>query len=278
MPYTAEINRTNPTCFLFLIDQSQSMGRPFGADAGKSKAQGVADAINRLLQILALKSTKSDGIRDYFYAGVVGYGAEVAPAFTGALAGRTLIPVSMLVQNPLRVDERLRKVEDGIGGLVEQKVKFPVWLEPRAAGKTPMCRALTTASQAVEEFIARFPGCHPPIVINITDGMSSDGPPEAPAEALRRLASQDGNVLLFNAHLSSRAVAAIEFPNRPDDLPDDWARLLFRMSSQLPGKIIAAARNEGLRLADDARGFVFNADLVAIIRFLDIGTRVAGGL
>ena len=36
-----------------------------------------------------------------------------------------------------------------------------------------------------------------------------------------------------------------------------------------------AARAEGVHLEPEARGFVFNADLVAVIRFLDIGTRVA---
>lgn len=51
MPYTAEINRTNPTCFVFLVDQSSSMLEPFGGQADKQKADGVADAINRLLAL-----------------------------------------------------------------------------------------------------------------------------------------------------------------------------------------------------------------------------------
>jgi hypothetical protein len=33
------------------------------------------------------------------------------------------------------------------------------------------------------------------------------------------------------------------------------------------------ARSENIQLGDDARGFAFNADLVELIRFLDIGTR-----
>ena len=88
MPYTAEISRTNPTCFLFLVDQSSSMLEPFGAQPEKQKAEGVADAINRLLQNLVLKCAKSEGIRDYFHVGVIGYGGQVASAFGGALAGQ----------------------------------------------------------------------------------------------------------------------------------------------------------------------------------------------
>src|SRR5262249_59678871 len=95
---------------------------------------------------------------------------------------------------------------------------------------------------------------------------------------LRMLSSKDGGVLLFNAHLSSRSDRPIEFPDKEDGLPDDFARLLFRMSSRLPGKIQAAAKSEGFPVSDSTRGFVFNADLVSVIRFLDIGTKAAHSL
>jgi len=58
-------------------------------------------------------------------------------------------------------------------------------------------------------------------------------------------------------------------------LPDQFAQLLFRMSNVLPAHIRDQARNEGYRVTDGSRGFVFNADLVSVIRFLDIGTRAA---
>ena len=59
MPYAAELSRINPTCILFLIDQSSSMGKAFGAQPDRPKAAGVADGINRLLQNLALKCAKA---------------------------------------------------------------------------------------------------------------------------------------------------------------------------------------------------------------------------
>ena len=46
------------------------------------------------------------------------------------------------------------------------------------------------------------------------------------------------------------------------------------MSSLLPVKILSAARNEGVRVTDTSRGFVFNANLVSVIRFMDIGTKL----
>lgn len=63
MAYSAEISRGNPSCFLFLIDQSGSMADVFGGGEGnQKKADGVADAINRMLQNLVIKCAKEEGI------------------------------------------------------------------------------------------------------------------------------------------------------------------------------------------------------------------------
>jgi hypothetical protein len=278
MPYSAEISRTNPTCFLFLIDQSSSMMEPFGAQPDKQKSDGVADALNRLLQNLVLKCAKSEGIRDYFYVGIIGYGGKVQSGLGGALAGQTLVPVSAIAANPLRVEQRTRKVDDGAGGLIEQKFKFPVWFEATATGRTPMCGAFATAKQYLEMFLARFPRCYPPLIINITDGMSTDGDPLPAAKAVQGLTTPDGSVLVFNAHVSAKPAHVIEFPATEDGLPDNFSKLLFRMSSPLPPRLLEAARGEGFPALPGTRGFVFNADLVSVIRFLDIGTRVAQGV
>src|SRR6516165_9203824 len=245
MPFAAELSRSNPTCFIFLIDQSSSMAEPFGAQPDKPKAEGVSDGINRLLQNLVLKCAKGDGIRDYFHVGVIGYGGRVVWALGGKLSGQKLVPISVLANNPLKVEQRTRKVDDGAGGLVEQKFKFPLWFEPTAGGRTPMCQALTEATGAAEEFIGRFPNAFPPLMINISDGKATDGHPELAASKLRNLTTSDGNVLIFNAHLSSKPAHPIEFPSAESELPDNEALTLFRMSSLLPPKLRAAAQADG---------------------------------
>lgn len=107
MAYNAEISRTNPTCFLFLIDQSGSMSEPIGGQSGSRKADGVADALNKLLQNLIIKSCKSEGVRDYFHIGVIGYGTGVSPVLGG---GRAVVPISEIANSPLRVEQRTKKV------------------------------------------------------------------------------------------------------------------------------------------------------------------------
>jgi hypothetical protein len=281
MPYSAEISRANPSCLLFLIDQSSSMGDPIGGGDGQGKAQGVADAVNRLLQTLVLRCAKSEGVRDYYHVGVIGYGQTVgsllpAPPQRVAAVGPAspLVPVSYVANNPARVEDRERLVSDGAGGLVAQRFKFPVWFDPVAYGPTPMCEALDLAWDVVNDFLGRYPHCYPPLVVNITDGESTDGDPDANAVSVRDLASADGNVLLYNLHVSSLSEQPTVFPSDEAGLPDEYARLLFRMSSLLPPAMRANAQREGFRVTERSRGFAFNADLVSVIRFLDIGTRM----
>jgi hypothetical protein len=277
MAFSAEISRTNPTCLLFLVDQSSSMDGPFGGQPGKKKSEGVADAINRLLQNLVLKCAKADGVRDYFHVGVIGYGEDVGPKLAGTSQDRPLAPISAVANNPIRLEQRTRTVDDGAGGLVEQTFRFPVWFEPTAGGKTPMNAAVELAQAIVSDFIATYPDCFPPLVLNLTDGKPTDANPLDAAVALKGTKSTDGNVLMFNAHLSGSPVPPVCFPDVEAAVPEKYGKLLFRMSSILPPKLMAAARDEGFAIAGPARGFVFNADLVAVIRFLDIGTRVSPG-
>src|SRR6266849_9397713 len=72
MPYSAEISRANPTCFLFLIDQSGSMADTVPNQPNRKKADAVADAINRLLQNLVIRCAKEEDVRDYFCEGEIG--------------------------------------------------------------------------------------------------------------------------------------------------------------------------------------------------------------
>ena len=53
MAYQAEISRKNPGCFLFLVDQSESMEDPFGGgEAGRKKAEELATILNKLIHNL----------------------------------------------------------------------------------------------------------------------------------------------------------------------------------------------------------------------------------
>ncbi len=286
MPYDAEISRANPGCILFMIDRSGSMEDPFfgtieGAQVGQqqTKAQGVADAINRLLSTIVIRCTKEEGARDYFDVGVLGYGESVGPAFSGALAGRPLVRISEVADNPARVETRTRRIPDGAGGLVEEQVNFPVWFDAVQKGGTPMSQAFRQAFDVLQKWVGEHPTSFPPILVHLTDGESTDGDPTSAAQAVRGLSTANGSALVFNCHLSSERAPKVLFPGSESELPPaKFAPLLFGISSELPPSLADAARSEQLTTSQQPRGFVFNGDLVDVIRFLDIGTRTTAQL
>ncbi len=250
------------------------MADPFGGGESKRmKSEGVSDAINKLLQNLVIKCARDTGVYDYFHAAVIGYGNSVGSAWVGTLAGRDLVPISEIGNSPARIEERGKKVDDGAGGLVEQKIKFPVWFDPVANGGTPMCKAMDHAKSILTSWISNHPNGYPPLVINITDGESTDGDPSSVSETLKGMETSDGNALLFNLHLSSSSGSPISFPDSEASLPDQYSKLLFQMSSIVPPHMRVQASAEGFPVTEASRGYIFNADLVSLVQFLDIGTR-----
>jgi hypothetical protein len=274
MAYSAEISRNNPSCFLFVIDQSGSMADNY-VSVGKPKSEALADVINRMLQQLVIKCAKSEGVRDYYYVGVIGYGANgVGPAFSGSLSGKNLVPISQIANNPARIEERTKKVSDGAGGLVDTTVKFPIWFDPIANGGTPMTEAFRTANAIISDWLSSHPNCFPPVVIHITDGESTDGDPTEEMNKLTSQASNDGNVILFNLHTNARSINSISFPGPEVQLPDQYAEMLFNGASPLPNFMRNVAAQEfGFNLSDGAKAFVLNADIDLIITAIEIGTR-----
>jgi hypothetical protein len=278
MPYSADITRDNPSCFVCLIDQSASMIDPIGGGNGKRKCDAAADAVNKILNELSIKCAKSEGTRSYFDVAVIGYGANVGSAFGGKLMGRNFVPVSEIANSWLRIEKREKEMPDGAGGIMKQTVKFPVWFDSVANNGTPMAKALDMSYNLLKEWIDTHKDSYPPIVINITDGEAAD--PTAAAEKVKSLATSDGNVLLFNCHISASAEAtSVVFPTLPDDedmLPNEFATMLCQMSSVFPAKIREIAREEGVKnLGEHSRGFVYNADLADLIRFLEIGSPIS---
>src|SRR5262249_45304714 len=118
MSYSAEISRSNPTCFIFLLDQSGSMADGFGEGAIR-KADFVADVVNRTLHDLVIRCSKMEEIRNYYHISIVGYGESVGPVFSGSLSGRYHVPVGEVADMPARLENRTKKVQDGAGGIVE---------------------------------------------------------------------------------------------------------------------------------------------------------------
>lgn len=278
MAYEAEISRSNPTCFLFLVDHSTSMQDPIlGVPGNPKKSQFVADSINKALQSMVVSASKDMEIRRYYQVGVLGYGFEVKSILSGDLDSRELVWIDELYEHPLRIEERTITNISEDGEETEVKTKFPIWVEPENRGQTPMCAVLNKAVEILQEWVNTYPDSYPPTVINLTDGESNDGDAKVPAEMLRSLSTNDGNVVLLTVHASSNPYSQqIFFPSSEKELPDHFSKKMFAMSSVLsPNMRKTSGELLDTEINEDARGFVYNADITGIVQALEIGTRPA---
>jgi hypothetical protein len=272
MPYTAEINRSNPTAFFFLIDQSASMNERMAG--GESKALFVAKVLNKTLGELVVRCTRMEGVRDYFEIGIIAYGQNmVRSGFSGVLSGYYLHTLSAMAKYPLRVEKGKERTRDPSGEVYEKREAFPVWFEPQCGGNTPMRKAFEQACRLMQEWCDAHLASYPPTVFHVSDGRSTDGNPEDLAKILTQMQTEDGRVLLFNLHVDTSRGQEVIFPASEVDLPDDYAATLYRMSSRFPPHLIPRARQYHYKVTEKSRFFIYKASMDFIIHFFEMGTR-----
>ena len=276
MPYSQEISRSTPAYIVILIDQSFSMDFPFGEYG--SRSEECAKAVNRVLRELVLACTDGEDIKNSCDISILGYGQDesINNAFSGFLGNKSVVSIQDLTEHCLRVENTKRKIPDGAGGIIEIDDQFPIWVEPVAAGTTPMGEALEETYQLVKAWILKHSTSFPPIVINITDGeATSVSRAKVAAQKLNALATEDGQVIVLNAHIAGGAESEIVLPASPDELPkgDINAKFLFDMSTILPPVMLERASAAGMKPSPYSKGFVYKAKLETMVQLLEIGTK-----
>lgn len=277
MSYEAEISRSNPTCFFFLIDQSSSMLDPImGVQGNPSKADFIADAINRVLQSLVVTATKDLGVLRYYQVGALGYGNLITSPLDYISSNQELVWIDDLAASPIRIENREKVESDGTGGVIKVATKFPIWIESFALGRTPMCEALGRTKTIIDTWVQEHPNSYPPTIINFTDGEANDdGDPSAISQALKSVRTNDGETLVFTLHVSSNQFShSVVCPDVDELLPDAPSKRMFDMSSSLTDSMIMMAKdNFQIDLPIGAKAFVYNANIEQLVTLLDIGTR-----
>jgi hypothetical protein len=234
-----------------------------------SKAVALAQGVNDLVRNLVLQCQRGEDIRDYYELAFIGYGSAAGSALGGSLRGQQLVPISTIADYPLRM------ATETLPGSRDLSIDRPVWVDPVASGATHMNAAIDLAGSFLVDWANTHQRSFPPIVLNFSDGESTDGDPLPIAEQLRGISTSEGSLLLFNIHLSTEVGSPIEYPSSPAGLRDRYAQCLFDMSSELTPFMINSARGLGLSVAPGARGFVFNADSTKLSEFLNVGTQVS---
>jgi uncharacterized protein YegL len=266
------VGTTNPGLIMILIDQSGSMEAPY--EGSRSKAEFAALAVNRCIQSILEGCKSMEKTKDRCYVLVVGYGAPNKNPKAGGQKAYLIVggKISEVETQRIRLDTVKKKEGDGAGGLIEIDFSLGIWVEPCVEGDTPMEDAFKKAEEYASQWVLEHPNNYPPIVINITDGQPNDsGAAESAARALMKVATSDGNLLLFNAHIGDGQKQVI-LPTSESALSDQFEKLMFRLSSEIPPSMFEFANKTGLPVQTGSRGAMINANAENLVKMIELGS------
>ncbi len=280
--YEKSITRSARALFVIAIDQSGSMAGCIDVAGRKTtKADMVVEVANDLIAELVERSRRSDGVRNYYDVAVVGYSGD---GVTYEL-GEEWVSVPELEAREVEVREIEREytLEDGAVRFFRHKVRR--WIKSKAKGTTPMHEALYTIYELVGRWccIAQNRHSFPPIIFNITDGVSSDCDYRdivEISEKIKGLSTLDGGALLVNIHITSlSSKSTLLFPSAEEF--EAWsaqcssasAQALYESASVMPQLFADALCDiKGSGESREFRAMSYNSSMSELISILNIGS------
>lgn len=278
--YRKEITRSHRVAFVIAIDQSSSMYQRLTFLSRQcTKAEAVSIVASRLIDELIARARRDDDVRNYYDVAVIGYSGDSVYSLLDGSEG--FMPITLLAER--RPEQKLFACEcvlpSGEHRILTEKISM--WVPPKAGGATPMYEMLLRVTEMVERWSAEPQNreSFPPVVFNITDGEATDATPAMvlrAAENLKAVATEEGNVLLVNIHLSSESEAeAMLFP-QPGEIAkaDEATRRMAEMSSLVPDEMCEVVRDfraDGSRPPYIMMGY--NASVTQAVAMLNIGSR-----
>lgn len=255
-----------PGHLVILIDQSTSMNVK---DAnGKTRAEKVVEAVQSAVVNCVDGCISGMSVKNRFFLTIIGYGGEPTPTVNTLKEewAKNLIP-------------ELQAIKANGGTLI------PV----EARGWTPMAEAFDLAKECLEGWLescqekvddGSYLGIPAPIVINVTDGEPYDGSlttakdrAAVAAKELMSLTGSEGNVILFNLHISDEG-SEIVFPNDKSVLngcPE--GEFLYDISSDMTDEMANSAAEQGIEgVCAGSKCMAANIKGDTITRLIDFGS------
>ena len=269
--YEQQWSSATPGLLVILLDQSGSMLEPFNEK--ESKTVSATKAVNRVIDTIIEKNYDGEAPKNRGFISVIGYNHNIKEECSGWLKD--------LDFSQKRIEEILKKVPDGAGGIVEIKKKMPIWVEPITQdGSTNMKSAFRAAKDIISQWVQKYPDSPAPVIINISDGcpfydwkdprVCMEETTQVVKEIMN-LKTNDGEVLVFNARIDTDGESVV-FPTSKDMLQSEEARFLFEISSVIPEAYYPAADKNGLKVSAGSKGCIFQADEVQLIQLIDFGS------
>lgn len=258
--YSRQVSEEHPTAVVVIADLSGSMGDEYGEDGEITRADAMVDAVNETLKSIVTQARGRRGVRNFIDVAVIGAADLEATDFlngSSSLNRHSFVPTSELATMPQILNDE------------------PVWVEAELRGANGDVQAFEAAHSLLAGWTLRHPHSFPPTVINVTDGFAVDGDPAPHARKIMKdVGTTDGNALVYNIHIGSGRGKSIIFPDSEDQLPNEEAKALFRISSVLPPAVRAAARAAGFHVTDASRGFAYDASMPVLMSFMKVGSQV----
>lgn len=277
-------------CVLFLIDESAAMASDFPDDAptgpssappgpppvpgtsaapvtASSKATRLATAVNAWIKRSAAHSAADIALVGY--ATDAEGAAAVSCRWGAGLSGRTWVPLPAAVAEPLRVEQRKRRLPpSGVGAAAEQTVEFPVWLEPRTAGRAAQLAGWSRCVELLNEWLAYGVVSRQPVIVHVFGSTSADGNPQRVIEQVRQ---HPAKPIILQIHLrTSRSVTPTLYPSNIFFLPAGGQKDLFKRCSPLPEEWKSALQSRKQAVQSQAVAMVYNARLADVALALNL--------
>lgn len=246
--YTQPASTLTPATIIYLIDISDSMNEPCGT------------ATKITIVNMALRSTIKDMVRRSMRDGILQRRYKIA-----------VVAYNNAVQDVLGGIRDLPEVlQNGIPDL-------------NASGSTDTAAGFAQVESLLNQHIAEAQPCPAPLVCHLTDGLFTTADPTGAVKRIRGLAVRDGAVLLENIYVAD---GMLRKPThdwqqwggvlKPNELADDYARFLFRLSSPLPESYRQNINNFGYHLQSGAAMFFpgSSSDLIRLAFVVSAATQL----
>lgn len=277
--YSQEITRQHRTAFIIALDRSGSMQESVQFGKKKlSKAEAVAIIANALITELIDRCQRTDCLRNYYDVAVIGYANDSVEMLLGGDGMISIEEISKLNPKSKILSDEQQLSE--YGSTIFQHT-LNEWFAPHAEGNTPMYEALLKVRDLASEWCQKSENreSFPPVIINITDGEASDCDDNELRDIcsqIKRIATDDGNVLLINIHISTdNTLPATIFP-MPDELTGGgrYLKLLAECSSIMPSAFDNPIREiKGQGATPPFFGMGYNASIIELLSIVNIGSR-----
>ncbi len=284
MMYDRSVSHCCRCAILFIVDCSLSM-KNFTrfSNTIKSKIEVAAIIVNHFIDELVARATRNAYTRDYYDIGVIGYSGYEAVSLLTCDDRRIFVRVPQLAEalpqpKSIYLNQQLHD-----GRMISVPMNIHPWIEPAAAGASPMYEAMVMAKTALREWCDdpanRFG--HAPMVFHITDGTCSDADDleiVSLAEEIKELEHRGDKVMLFNVYLATT--------DEGDESEDIYPReemfatadrdreFIYRLSSTLPHRLErCVAELLEPHSSGPYRATAFNISPLSMLSLIKIGTQ-----